>query len=195
MQDRDIQRTAGGELTYSSTARRFHWWTVLFVAVQIPLGLYMAYRGNILDLWDATTNNLYSTHKLLGLTILVLVLARLLYRLVHGAPADEPTLMAWEKGASHATHWALYLLLILMPIGGWIGVSLYPALDIFGLFSLPSIVDANKEAASRVFYLHWLGAVAIVLLVGIHVAGALFHYLIRKDGVLARMLPSAGKRG
>jgi cytochrome b561 len=192
MENRNIG-SAAGEATYSLTARRFHWWTVALVGTQVPLGLYMAYRGNTLNVWDGLTNALYSSHKLLGISILVLVLARLIYRFTHGAPPDEPTLEWWQKGASHATHWGLYLLLIAVPIGGYIGISLYPALDIFGLFSLPGLVAPNQDAATRIFYLHWLGAVAIVLLVGMHVGAALFHYVIRKDGVLRRMFVRAGR--
>ena len=137
MEDRDIRGASAQDATYSTAARRFHWWTVAFVAVQIPVGLYMAYRGNTLKLWDGLTNALYSSHKLLGITILVLVLARLIYRLSHGAPPDEPTITWWQKGAAHLNHWGLYLVLLVVPILGYIGISLYPALDIFGLFSLP----------------------------------------------------------
>ena len=102
----------------------------------------MTYRGRTLNLVDGLTNALYSSHKLLGIVILVLVVARLTYRLTHGAPPDEPTLEHWQNGASHATHWMLYLLLLVVPIGGYIGISLYPALDIFGLFSLPELCVA-----------------------------------------------------
>ncbi len=193
MDDKDIRGASAQAVTYSTTARRFHWWTVAFLAVQIPVGLYMAYRGNTLNVWDGLTNALYSSHKLLGITILVLVLARLIYRLGHGAPPDEPTLTWWQKGAAHLNHWGLYLMLLVVPIMGYVGISLYPALDIFGLFSLPGIVAPSQEAAARVFYWHWVGAVAIVLLVGMHVGAALFHYLIRRDGVLQRMWVRAGR--
>ena len=186
--------SSSGEATYSPTARRFHWWTVAFILIQIPLGLYMSYRGNVQGIFDATTNFLYNWHKLFGVIILLLVLARLIYRLTHGAPSDEPTIEAWQKGASHATHWMLYLLLIAVPIGGWLGVSYYGARDVFGLFSLPALTAENQDTATKVFYYHLLGAMGIVLLVGAHVAGAMYHYFIRKDGVLMRMLPAAGKR-
>ena len=106
MEDKDIRGASTQAVTYSTTARRFHWWTVAFLAVQIPVGLYMAYRGNTLNVWDGLTNALYSSHKLLGMAILVLVLARLIYRLSHGAPPDEPTLTWWQKGAAHLNHWA-----------------------------------------------------------------------------------------
>ena len=110
----------------------------------------MVYRGPSLKIWDGVTNSLYNAHKLTGIVIFFLVLARLGYRLTQGAPADEPSLETWQKGASHATHWSLYLLLLLVPIGGYLGISLYPALDVFGI-PLPSIVAANQAAAARVF--------------------------------------------
>ncbi|MFM2421974.1 MAG: hypothetical protein RL291_504, partial [Pseudomonadota bacterium] len=137
---------------------------------------------------------LYSLHKLLGMVILVLVIFRLAYRIRNGAPKDEPTLEPWQKGASHATHWGLYALLILMPIGGWVGVSLYGAREIFGLFSLPAITAQDQAAAARVFFLHMLGGFAIAGLIAAHVGAAIFHHFIRKDGVLRRMLPGIGKR-
>jgi cytochrome b561 len=157
------------------------------------MGLSMAYRGRVLNVWDGLTNTLYSSHKLLGIVIFCVVAMRLLYRLAHGAPADEPTIAWWQKAASHATHWGLYLLLLTVPILGYLGISLYPALDVFGL-SLPGLVEPNQEAAGRVFFLHLLGAVGIVLLAGMHVSAALFHYFIRKDGVLRRMWVRAGRR-
>ncbi len=174
---------------YTPTARRFHWWTVALILVQVPLGLYMAYRGNVQGIFDDLTNNLYSSHKLIGMIIFLVVLARLAYRLTHGAPADEPTLEAWHKGASHFNHWGLYLLLLATPIAGYIGISQYPALNIFGS-RLPGIVAENQEAASRTFLIHFYLALVLVAFVAIHVAAALYHYVIRKDNVVTRMLPS-----
>jgi cytochrome b561 len=178
---------------YSPTARRFHWWTVLFILIQVPLGLYMAYRGNTLGIFDDLTNNLYSSHKLIGIIILFLVAARLIYRLTHGAPKDEPTLEWWHKAASHLNHWALYLLLILTPIAGYIGISQYPALSIFGV-SLPGIAAPNQEAASTTFLIHFWLAALLVAMVAMHIGAALYHYVIRRDNVLTRMLPSLGRR-
>src|SRR5262245_59538475 len=99
--------TASSEATYSPAARRLHWWTALLVLIQIPLGLYMSYRGHVQGVFDATTDFLYNWHKLFGAVILVLVVARLIYRLAHGAPADEPTIEAWQKGGARASHWGL----------------------------------------------------------------------------------------
>lgn len=179
---------------YSPTARRLHWWTVVFLLVQIPLGFAMAYRGNDLNIWDNLTNTLFSSHKLIGLLFLLLIVTRLAYRLTHGAPADEPTLNAFEKFASHATHWTLYALLLLVAIGGVVGVSYYDARDVFGIFSIPAITPKDTDFAAKVFTWHKYGAIAIILLAGLHIAAALMHYLVKKDGVLARMLPAAGRR-
>jgi cytochrome b561 len=183
------------ETTYSTAARHFHWWTVALLAIQVPLGLYMVYRGAATN-FDALTNTLYSSHKTLGLLILALVVARLLYRLVHGAPADEPTIEWWQKAASHATHWTLYLLLVLVPLMGWLGISLYGARDVFGIATIPPLAVQNAPASEPVLLLHRLLAILTVALVAMHVGAAVvLHYVIRGDGVLARMLPWAGQRG
>lgn len=185
---------SGGGETYSCTARHFHWWTVGFVAVLVPVGLYMNYRGNILGIFDELTNSLYSTHKLLGSALLLIVIARLGYRLSHGAPADEPTLEPWQKVASHVNHWGMYALLLIVPLLGWFGVQLFPALEIFGLFSLPAVVSPDQATAKVVLAIHKALALLLVAFMALHVAAALYHYLIRKDGVLHRMIPMLPRR-
>jgi cytochrome b561 len=180
--------------TYKRTARVLHWATVALVAIQLPIGLYMTYRGNTLNVWDAVTGGLYNGHKVAGVIILLVVVWRLAYRLTQGAPADEPTIEPWQRLASHLNHWGLYVLLICAPIAGYIGISLFPALDIFGLFSLPGIVAPDKEAAKTAFAVHKLLVMLLVLLIVVHVAAALFHYFVRKDNVLGRMIPKLLRR-
>lgn len=180
--------------SYSLLARHFHWWTALLVAVMIPLGIAMNYRGNVINVWDATTNSLYSAHKLIGFCILLIVVARLVYRFTRGAPADEPTLEPWQKIISHLTHWAIYGLLLAVPLLGWFGVQLFPALDVFGLFSLPAVVGPDEAASIVVLGLHKLAAFVLVALVLMHIGAALFHYVIRRDGVLNRMWTSLPRR-
>lgn len=187
MSTRPENRTATE--TYSRTARALHWITVALVAIQVPVGVYMAYRGNTLNVWDKLTGALYSGHKLVGVIILALVLWRLAYRFTRGAPPDEPTLEPWQKLASHANHWGLYGLLVAVPLAGYVGISLFPALDIFGLFKLPGLVAPDKAAASTAFAVHMALAIALVLFIGLHVAAALFHHFVRKDNVLGRMIP------
>ena len=180
--------------TYSWTARTLHWVTVALVVIQVPIGAVMTYRGNTLNVWDKLTGALYNSHKLIGVTILLVVIWRLAYRFTRGAPPDEPTIEPWQKLASHANHWGMYLLLVCVPVAGYVGISLFPALDIFGLFSLPGIVAPNKEAANTAFTVHKVLAVLLVLFIAVHVAAALFHYFVRKDNVLGRMLPKLLRR-
>lgn len=191
--DRDPALRSAPVVPYSGTARFFHWLTVLLVAFQIPVGIYMVRRGKATD-FDGLTNTLYSGHKLAGVVILAVVVLRLLYRLAHGAPPDEPTLETWQKGAAHANHWSLYLMLLVTPLLGWYALSLYGALDVFNWFSLPALAAKNADASTRWFLLHWYAALAIVGLVAMHVGAALYHYVIRGDGVLSRMLPGVGRR-
>jgi len=179
---------------YSRTARVLHWLTVALIVVQLPVGVYMAYRGNVRNVWDTLTGALYNGHKLLGVTILAVVVCRLGYRLARGAPPDEPTLEPWQRLASHLNHWGLYALLIGVPVAGYIGVALFPALDIFGLFSLPAVVAPDKAAAKTAFLVHGLLAAALALLIAVHVAAALFHYFVRRHHVLGRMLPGRLRR-
>ena len=193
---------------YSRPARRFHWWVALFVFLQIPLGLYMKWRADempgvnakgepvkgvfagVVD--NGLTETLYNSHKVLGLVILTLVLMRLIYRLTQGAPASDPTVPGPLKGAGHLTHWLLYLLLIAVPIGGYIGISYGGYLDVFGIH-LPAITAKDDKFAEVVFGWHGLGAQAIFVLVLLHIAAALFHKVVRKDRVVERMLPKKSK--
>jgi len=179
---------------YRRGARVLHWLTLALLVLQFPIGLYMTFRGKTLNLWDATTNTLYSSHKLLGIIILIVVIARLAYRLRHGAPADEPTLSPWQRIASHLNHWGLYALLVTVPLAGYVGISQFPALDLFGVFSLPGIAAPDKAAADTTFEIHRLMAMGMLAMVALHVGAALWHHLIRRDNVLARMLPRLLRR-
>lgn len=173
---------------YSATARAFHWVTVAFVAVQIPVGLAMTYRGHTLDVWDATTDSLYSTHKLVGFVLLWVVLARIGYRLWHGAPRPEPTLERWQRTGSNVVHMLLYILLVLIPILGWIGISYFGALEVFGWFSLPALTSRSEGLANQILAIHMSVAWLLIVLIIGHAGMALFHYFVRKDNVLRRML-------
>ena len=185
---------AATDQVYSVPARKFHWWMALLIVFMIPLGEIMQYRGNELNIWDNLTNTMYSTHKLVGMIVLVLAVLRLVYRVRHGAPPDEPTLEWWQKVGSHLTHWGIYGLLFAIPLTGWLGVSLYGARDVFGLFSLPPLAAQNQNAAKFVFFLHETFVKLLILALIAHVGAALYHHFIRKDGVLRRMLPGLQKR-
>lgn len=180
-----------GQPVYSAAARHFHWVTVAFVFTMVPVGVIMAERGER-NIWDGTTNALYSGHKLAGFTLLFLLIARLAYRLAKGAPPDEPTLEPWQKIVSHITHWALYAVLFALALTGWLGISLFPALEIFGLFSLPALAAPDKVAYEQAKLAHKVLGFALAGLLAAHIGASLFHHFIRKDGVLRRMLPKKG---
>ena len=190
MEDRNI-RSAGTQDAYSKAARRFHWWTVLLVAVQVPIGLFMVRYGAATNFAEPT-GKLYDAHKVIGLLILLLAAARLVYRLAHGAPADEPTLETWEKVVSHVTHWAIYALLLIVPLLGWLAISYYGPFEPFGI-KLPALAAQDDARATQVFFLHMVAAYALIVLLAMHVGAALQHYLLRKDGVLRRMWVRAGR--
>ncbi|HJU29906.1 MAG TPA: cytochrome b [Hyphomicrobiaceae bacterium] len=191
MEDTTVAGAATEAPTYSTAARRFHWWTFALIAVQIPLGLFMVRYGAATN-FAFPTGQLYDAHKIMGLVILLLVVARLIYRFAHGAPASEPTLAAWQKGLSHLTHWLIYLMLIVTPIIGWRAISHYGPFEPFGI-KLPAIAAQDQEKATQAFLWHTWAAYTLIVLLGMHVGAAFYHYVIRKDGVLRRMLVRAGR--
>lgn len=181
--------------TYTLTARIFHWLMALLIVVQIPVGLCMSYRGNVMlndkgevGVWDELTNTLYSSHKLIGLSILALIVLRLAYRLTRGAPPADPSVPDALKGVSHLVHWSLYLLLLLVPIGGYLAVSYGDYLDVFN-FKLPALTVKNEDMSKEIFTWHAIGAFLIIGLVTVHILAAIYHRFIRRDRVVERMLP------
>jgi cytochrome b561 len=193
------QDHASGIAVYSPRARLYHWLTAFLVFIQIPIGLYMTYRGTEMTyvdaegatkvgLFDATTGFLYDFHKTIGITILTLVLARLIYRLRNGAPAADPSVPPALIGVSHLTHWSIYALLVAVPLVGYIGTSYYGALSVFGL-PLLAVTAKDEKFSETVFEWHETLAFALLALIAIHIAAAIYHKLIRKDRVVERMLP------
>jgi cytochrome b561 len=169
---------------YSVTARVLHWVVAALVLFMVPVGIIIANE------WGGPVQQpLYDLHKSVGMLLLPLVLARLLYRLTHPPmplPADIPAL---QQFAAHATHWALYGLLIVQPVVGLIATSAYPApLPMFGLFELPPVWPENRPLSERLFALHrWMG-IAIAVVAAMHIGAALHHHFVRRDRVLMRMV-------
>lgn len=185
--------------TYTPTARALHWLIAFLVFIQLPLGLYMSYRGNEMEtvnekgetvkgVFDALTGALYSSHKLIGLTIFLLIVLRLLYRLSHGAPRSDPSVPPALTGASHFVHWMLYVLLIAVPIAGYFAISYGRYLEVFGV-PLPAITEKNEDMSKEIFEWHETGAFLIIVFVSLHVLAAVYHRFVRKDRVVERMLP------
>lgn len=185
---------------YSPIARAFHWSVAALVIVTIPIGFVMVDREDVKiaddaarAAFEAVTAQMFSWHKLIGITILVLMIARLVYRLMHGAPRSEPTLAGWQKGLSHAVHWSLYLLLIGVAIGGYVGIAIGGYLDVFGVH-LPSFgFTKDDKLSEQIFDAHKLGAKVILALISLHLAGSAYHAFVKGDGVVSRMWPRSGR--
>jgi cytochrome b561 len=120
----------------------------------------------------------------------VLMLVRLIYRMTQGAPPPEPTLNGFQRVTSKAVHHTLYLLLLVQPVVGWVATSAYGApIHIFGLFRLPDMVAKDEALSKPLFLAHDVIGFTIAALLVLHIGAALYHYFIRRDGVLQRMLP------
>jgi cytochrome b561 len=175
-------------VAYPPLSKLLHWLVALAILIQVPIALIMT---RIAD--GPLKDSLFVWHKGLGVLILFLVVIRIINRLMVGAPAAEPDIAPWQKTASSAVHGLLYVLLFALPLGGWIGMSAFgEGAPFFGLFTLPPLPIGKNEALSeQIFVVHrWLGYL-LALVAAMHVAAALQHYFIHKDGVLQRMLPRA----
>jgi cytochrome b561 len=170
---------------YPPTSKLLHWLVAVCVLTTAPVAIAMV---NVSP--GPTQDALYNFHKSLGVLILGLMILRLINRIVAGAPPPEPDIEPWQKTVSSAVHGLLYLMLLAMPIVGWVANSAYGApTPFFGLFTLPKLVADNKELATTLFTLHRWAGFLVILLVAVHIGGALFHVLVRRDQVLQRMLP------
>jgi cytochrome b561 len=176
---------------YSAVARTIHWLVLLLLIVQFALAWTMPaiHRGT-------QPETLINLHLSFGLLILALVLLRLLWRLMKTPPppADLPS---WQHVLSRLVHWALYVLLIVIPVLGWINASWRGwHITFFWLFDLPHLVADNSAPLQGPLSGGWTGDLHALLatwvllpLIGLHVLAVAYHVLIRRDGVLARMLP------
>jgi cytochrome b561 len=172
------------EAGYTGTARLFHWATAVLVLLMLPIGIVMA---NV-DVGPAQ-DTLYHLHRSIGVVLVPLILARLLYRLQHPPPPLPATVPAFQRRAAHIIHWALYGILLLQAIVGWIATSAYRApILVFWLFELPPIWPVDRSFSNTVFAVHLAIGLALLALLTIHVGAALFHHFVLKDDVLRRMV-------
>jgi len=172
---------------YSGFAKLLHWLVAICVLMTIPAAFTMsnAAPGPMQD-------GLYNFHKSLGVLIFVLIIVRIIRRWVGGAPAPEASVAPWQRAASSTVHGLLYVLLLAMPIVGHLANSAYGATTpFFGLFNIPPILGKNEDLANQLFLYHRWAGWAVAALAALHIAAALQHYFILKDGVLQRMLPRA----
>lgn len=132
-----------------------------------------------------------SNHFSLGITLLALVLIRLAVRMARPNPPLASHLAGWERWLAKTTHSLFYILLIVMPLAGWVAMSKFGRpVDVWGVFALPSLPLAeDPEGARAIFGAHAAAGIALLVLTAIHILGTLKHTLIDRDGNLFRMLP------
>jgi cytochrome b561 len=172
---------------YDGVAMALHWLLGLAIVLTFGLGLYMA------DLpFSMTRLKLFNWHKWAGVSILALSALRLLWRLTHRPPADLPA-PAWQLKAAHWTHGLLYALFFAVPLAGWAYSSAagFPIVW-FGVLPLPDFVPRDKALSELLKEAHELLSYGLAALVLAHVAAALKHHWIDRDGLLSRMLPGRG---
>jgi cytochrome b561 len=171
---------------YTPTAKAVHWLVVLILTLQYAVAWTMPHIGR-----NTVPETLINLHFSLGMLILFMLAFRLARRWSHPEPGPAAGLAVWEVVTARVVHYLLYALLFVGPMLGWINVS-YRGFDVtlFGLFRFPHLIATRAPGFAWTGDVHMLLSNYVLLpLVGVHVAVALYHALVRKDGVLARMLP------
>jgi cytochrome b561 len=170
---------------YMPVQKALHWVVVLLVAVQAGLGLWVAFAA---PADEALAGRLYNAHDGTGAVLLVLMLLRLAVRLVCHVPRLPRGTPHWVATLAHLNHRALYLVLIVQPLLGWLnnGANGYPW-SFYGFFDIPAPIAQNQAEAAWFSSLHLYGAVALAVLVALHLGGVAYHTVIRRDGLLRRM--------
>ena len=170
---------------YNPVAKLFHWVVVVLLLAQISIALVLP------SLLPKTAEDaLTAWHLSVGSTILLVMLLRLAWRLTHAPPPAPTDLQPTLRRLSRVTHWAFYAILIVLPLLGWTTASAYGAtVRLFGLIPLPALTAPDKAFAEALGEVHGATAVLLLALIALHVAGVLYHVLVKRDRVVHRMLP------
>ncbi|MFC0410198.1 cytochrome b [Roseomonas elaeocarpi] len=175
---------------FTATQRLLHWTMAACILAMLFIGVGMVST--------ITTKyvTLVSIHRPLGIAILVLAILRLAVRLRFGAPPLPPDMPEPMKLAAKLSHWVFYGLMIAMPVIGWAMLSAanYPVV-MWGGFTLPPILPPSEATHAILWNAHFTLAFAFFALILVHLAAALFHALVRRDGVFEAMAPVPSGRG
>lgn len=170
---------------YTRTAIALHWLVALLIFIAFPLGLYM--HGLVLSPFKL---KLVSYHKWIGVTVFLLTLARLAWRMKHVPPPLPDTIPLWQQRAAHSMHFLLYVLLMAIPLSGWLMSSAKGFTVVYlGLVPLPDLVGKDKALGDLLAEVHETLTFGLLALVCLHVAAALKHHFIDRDATLRRILP------
>ena len=173
--------------SYSAVAKIFHWVTVPLLVAALASGLTIAHIS------QASKMGFYAIHESIGLTILLVAIARLTWRRISPPPPLPDHLPRPMRMAAAATHHMLYALLIIQPLLGFFTTNAYGfpqqgATAYLGFIDLPKFMNAWEGLANVLLTLHGIGGWLLLLLIPTHVAAAIFHHAIRRDGTLMRMI-------
>ena len=170
---------------YSGVAMTLHWLIAIGVIVQWRIHESAEHASR------EAGRAIMANHFSLGVTLLVLVLLRLAWRLVVPNPPIASHPATWERALAKIVHTLFYVLLIALPLAGWLAMSkLESTVSVWGLFTMPMLpVAPDPEGGKAIFELHGVVGQALLILMVIHILGTLKHTLIDRDGNLFRMLP------
>jgi cytochrome b561 len=175
---------------YDAVAKTLHWLVFGLLAAQYVVAIAMPDIGR-----GTVPGTLIDLHMSLGLTILAVVVLRRLWRLRHRVPLATDDMPEWERAIARLVHALLYVLLVVNPFLGWMNASARDwTITVFGLIRLPHLVAARSPSGRAAGDVHMFLAFALLALVGLHVAAALYHHFGRHDRVLQRMLPGVRDR-
>ena len=169
---------------YGVIAKILHWLIFALLAVQYAIGSIMPHIGR-----KTLDEGWVSWHFSVGAAILFFIVIRLVWRLFHPVP-QLVTLAPWEKLLSGFTHWALYLLVLTMTLLGWAATNARGwNVKLFGVVTLPQLAPTGSKWGHECGDIHNILVYVLLGFIAVHVAGSLYHYYVKHDQVVARMLP------
>ena len=175
-----------GQIGYDRAARAMHWLVAALAVMVVALG----WAGATAARNTPARGSLLLLHGSVGLTILAAMLARMLWRWRHPAPPLPRSLGHLQAALARATHCALYLVFIAMPLAGYVNAAAQGhAVSLFGIVAIPPLLPVDERLSQAAIAVHLVGQYLVYLLVAAHVAAALLHGIVSRDGVLERMLP------
>jgi cytochrome b561 len=169
---------------YGPVAKGFHWLIFALLVAQYAVGSIMPHIGR-----KTTDEGWVTWHLSIGATILLVIVLRFLWRLRHPVPIPV-SIAPWERRLAYLTHWALYLLVFVMTMLGWAAANYRGwTVKLLGVVPLPALAAKGTAWAHEAGDIHDILVYVLLGFIALHVAGALFHYFVRRDEILQRMLP------
>lgn len=175
---------------YRLAQRLVHWAIAISVVLSLALGIMLGLLGfdaTLKTFGEAATNLIYKYHKTLGVLILGLMLLRIALRIAYGRPRHVPPLPVWQRIVSETVHFALYALLVVQPVIGWVATAAGGFPIEFFNWTLPGFVGKDEELSRWLYGVHWYLGLAILVLAAVHVTAAVLHWRVWRDGVMRRM--------